>query len=220
MNTLISRLILISALLLTLPLIPIYAHHGNQFLSKAMEMNAAEVRLGEMALNKTQNAQVKDFAEMLVRDHMEALDKVKELRDARTTTSANTDEEARRSVDIHRDIKDVPLTPQHQRLSERLSALSGTLFDREFINEMLRAHRDAISDFEAQSHAHGNGPITSNRKDSGTAGQIARQKPGPRYSEDDLSRDVDTADFAREMLPILRHHLEEAEAIQRQLQTR
>src|SRR5437870_13683171 len=90
MNSLSSRLILVSTIG-ALFLVPLYAHHGNQFLSKAMEVNAAEVQLGQMAVNKTQNARVKDFAEMLVKDHNEALDKIRELREARMTTRATTD---------------------------------------------------------------------------------------------------------------------------------
>jgi predicted outer membrane protein len=84
MNSLASRLILVCTIV-TLILVPLYAHHGNQFLSKAMEMNAAEVQLGEMAMSKSQNPRVKDFADMLVRDHKQAMDKIRELREARAT---------------------------------------------------------------------------------------------------------------------------------------
>ena len=70
MNSLSSRLILVSTIG-ALFLVPLYAHHGNQFLSKAMEINKAEVQLGETAMNKSQNTRVKDFADMIVRDHKE-----------------------------------------------------------------------------------------------------------------------------------------------------
>jgi len=42
MNSLSSRLILVSTIG-ALFLVALYAHHGNQFLSKAMEMNKASI---------------------------------------------------------------------------------------------------------------------------------------------------------------------------------
>ena len=219
MNSLSSRLILVCTIA-TVFLMPLYAHHGNQFLSKAMEMNAAEVQLGEMAMNKSQNPRVKDFADMVVKDHKQAMEKMKELRDARATSRGKTDSTA----DSRRSGTAVTLTPEHQRVASRLSSLSGNDFDREFINEMIREHSAEIRDFEAQTHAHSTGAATSRNQSDNTAGQqTARQKPSSgdqKYSQADLNKDMDTADFAREMLPTLRHHLEEAASIQKELQKR
>ena len=226
MNTLSSRLMLVS-MLVALFLVPLYAHHGNQFLSRAMELNAAEVKLGELAMNKTQNARVKDYAQMLVNDHKQALDRIMELRDARTTTSVSgTTDKTRNNADTHRNAADVPLMAEHQRTYQRLSALSGADFDREFINEMVHGHREAIRIFEAQTNVHGNGAISRELKNRKATQQIARRKPGDadnspdnsKYSRSDLRRDLDTSDFARETLPTLHHHLEQAEALQKELQ--
>src|SRR3989442_7196135 len=139
MNTLPSRITLV-CVIVALFLGPLYAHHGNLFLSKALEVNAAEVRLGQMAVNKTQNPRVRDFAEMLVKDHNEALEKIRELREARTSTRATTDNTTAATRDTERNSRsaaDVTLTPEHQRTANRLSSLSGTEVDREFINEMV-----------------------------------------------------------------------------------
>src|SRR5712691_5684231 len=87
MKRLPSRM-MIAATILILSLVPAYAHHGNQFLSKATEMIAAEVRFGEIATHKTHNTEVKGLAEMLVADHNEVLRKLMELRAARTTVRA------------------------------------------------------------------------------------------------------------------------------------
>ena len=199
---------------------PLYGHHGMQFLSKAMEMNTAEVRLAEMATNKTQNARIKDFAQMMMRDHNQTLDKIKELRDARLASSP-----AAKAVDpTSKNDANVQLTPEHQRTLDRLSALSGTEFDRQFMDVMVSEHRMAVRDFENQSHAHGYG--TSPKKQTGiTSGQTAaRQKPSTsdqgKYSPADLHRDVDTAEFANATLPTLRNHLQQAEQIQKELQTK
>ena len=202
-------------------LAPLYAHHGTQFLSKAMEMNTAEVQLAEMAVNKTQNPQVKEYAEMLVRDHNKALDEIKQLRDARLADSLSS---SKSQVDTKTatTTADIKLTPEHQRTVERLSKLSGPEFDRAFMDVMVREHRMAIKDFEAQTRAHGNTISSTKPKDTTTGqGTTTREKPTApdqkKYSRSELSLDLDTAQFASAALPMLRQHLQQAEAIQRAL---
>ena len=207
MKTLRSQSILISTLI-ALSLTPLHAYRGNQFLSRAIELSAAEVRLGTMAINKTRNTDVQAFAEMLVADSNQALDKLTELRAARTTVRAvpETTTVAADSVwtarRMHRSANDIPITPDHHRIAERLSLLSGGQFDRRFINEMIREHREAINFFEAQFHGPGNGSLPYG---------------GRAYSLEDLAKDLDTADFARDTLPTLRLHLERAHALQLKL---
>jgi len=214
------RTTMIFSLLVMMFIAPLYAHHGTEFLLKAMEMNTVEVRLAEMAAGKTQNAQLKQFAQMLVQDHQQALDEIRELRDTRLADSIS----AKNQVDIKtaKTAAEVQLTPEHQRASEKLSTLSGAEFDREFIDLIVREHRQAIHDYEAQSRAHGNA-ISSNKQRAPESSQnISRQKPSApdqqkKYSTAELRRDVDTIDFANATLPTLRQHLEQAEAIQREL---
>jgi predicted outer membrane protein len=202
------------AVVVAFSLVPGYAHHGMQFLSKALEMNTAEIQLAEMASSKSQSPHVKDFAQVLIRDHNQALDEIKELRDDRLADSFSAGGQVDRTI---KGAAEVQLSPEHQRILERLMALSDADFDREFIIVMIREHRAAIRDFEAQSHAHGNGTTSSTQTGSAPA---PRQKPSvrdPRYSHEELARDLDTAEFANATLPTLRHHLEQAQQIQREL---
>jgi predicted outer membrane protein len=211
MKTLRSKFLVIS-IVTGSGLIPLYANHGNQFLSRAMEMSAAEVRVGSMAIDKSSNTDIQAFAEMLVTDYNEALQKLMELRAARTTvraTPAATSVSAQSMWGVgrmHRTASDIPITPDHQRTADRLSSLSGNQFDQRFISEIIREQREAISLFEAQRH--GNASLK-------TAPHDVRA-----YSLEELAKDLDTADFARATLPALRRHLERAEALQRQLQKR
>jgi predicted outer membrane protein len=202
------------AILIGLSVIPLYANHGNQFLSRAMEMSAAEVRLGTVAMTKTNNVEVQAFAEMLVADYNEALHKLIELRAARTTvraTPATSSVSAQRvwgAGRMHRTANDIPITQDHQRTADRLSSLPDDQFDRHFISEMVREHREAISLFAAQTHGPGNGALKTASHDVQT------------YSLEELAKDLDIADFARDTLPTLRLHLERAETLQRKLQKR
>jgi predicted outer membrane protein len=211
MNSLTSRAVVASVLVAAL-IVPIYAHHGTQFLSKVIEMNTAEIRLGEMAASKTQNAQVKEYAQMLVKDHNQALDKARELWNGRMDANAPGKQNNRDNT------KDVQLTPAHQQAMSRLQGLSGDAFDREYINMMVRNHREGIRLFEAQSRVHGNANAnkqTRKQSDTDSSQTATREKPtDQKYSRSDLSRDVDTAEFARETLPTLKQHLEKAQNIQ------
>src|SRR5499433_724481 len=139
MNKLTFRTMVIS-MVLALSLIPLYAHHGNQFLSKAMESNMAEVRLAEMAASKTQNSRIKDFAQMIIQDHTQAIDQMKKLRDARMADSVSSKGEL--DTKTTKNPPDVQLTPEQQRTAERLASLSGADFDREFIDVTVRNHRE------------------------------------------------------------------------------
>jgi predicted outer membrane protein len=229
MKTLHSRMIL-NSILVCLLLVPAYAHHGNQFLSRVMEMNAAEVRLGEAAIIKARNTDVKDFAETLVSDHNEFLHRLVDLRTARTTTRATpaaaTSVGSQRvwsAARMHRTASDIPITPDHQHILDQLLLLSADDFDRGFISEMVREYREAINLFAAQTHVHGNAAaVAGNQTKIRADRQIAGLKPAARgaetYSLEDLAKDLDTADFARDALPTLCLHLAQAEAIQKRLQ--
>jgi predicted outer membrane protein len=198
-------------------LVPLYAHHGSQFLSRAMEMNTAEIRMAELAVDKTQNPNIKTFAQMVIRDHNQALARLRNLRDNRLASSVagKTDIDQKTT----KSIADVTLTPQDQQTLDRLSKLSGADFDREFMNTMIQDHREAIRVLEAQSKAHG---ANAGAKEPGTVS--GREKPAAadrtNYSIPELRRDLDTSDFAIATLPIMRQHLQNAEDIQKQLQPR
>jgi putative membrane protein len=186
-------------LLLTLSLVPVYAHHGSQFLTKAMEANAAEVKLGELAQSKAQDERVKDFAAMVVKDHTMALDKMQMLMEQRLNAKVS-----RANVDWHT----MQLTTMHQKTFDRISKLSGNDFDREFMKTMVAEHQAAIRDFETHARSHSNNATTNPNAATG------RQKPtAPDNAKVDYAGDTDTIAFANETLPTLKHHLEMAQNI-------
>jgi putative membrane protein len=190
-------------LVLAVCFVPVYAHHGTQFLTKAIEANAAEVKLGELAQTKSQDQRVKEFAAMVVKDHSMALDKMQMLMDERADAKvANT-----QKVDWHT----VKLTPAHQSTFDRLSKLSGADFDRQFMATMIANHQTGIREFETHAKSHGN---------TATTDTTGRQKPTPRDNVNakvDYARDTDTVAFAKDTLPIMRHHLEMAQNIDKEL---
>jgi len=155
---------------------------SDQFMTQAMEMNAAEVQLGRLAQTKAQDPRVKGYAEMMMNEHGQSMDRLRSGSGGGTTSQqANND---------------IPLSQEHRQLQDRLSKLSGSDFDREYMNAMVNEHRKAITFFEQQS-----GRQNSSQN---------RQKPGTETANDHTS-------MAQQMLPTLRQHLQEAQNIQKQL---
>jgi putative membrane protein len=104
----------------------------DSFMSKAMEMNQAEINLSRMAQSKAQDQKVKDYAEMMVQDHTQALDKLR---------SAAGGSESEPS-----------LTKEHQQVSDRLSQLSGAEFDKAYMDTMVRDHQQAVQAFQREAN--------------------------------------------------------------------
>ena len=95
-----------------------------------MEAGMTEVKLGELASTKGQNADVKAFGEMMVRDHTKAGDELKQLASKHNITPpAELDDDHRDKVD-------------------RLSKLQGAEFDREYMNTMVDDHEKTVNALE------------------------------------------------------------------------
>lgn len=105
-----------------------------QFLMKAAEINLEEIALGNLALQKTSNADVKALAQMMV--------------DAHTKAQADlTGLASRKSIAV-------PTTPTNDINSalSNMSQKSGMDFDKEYCDKMVAGHKDAIDKFENMSN--------------------------------------------------------------------
>ncbi len=94
-------------------------------------VNLSEVREGEVAREKSGNASVREFAAMMVTDH---------------TAQNNKAESELSRVDIASE--DTPLSRQIDATSgvatDRLRALTGSAFDRAYIDRQVEAHQSAL----------------------------------------------------------------------------
>ena len=103
------------------------------FLKEAAEGGFAEVELGQLAVEKSSNEDVKRFAQRMVDDHGKANEDLKQLA-------------AQKGVNL-------PSEPSAEQKAnkERLSKLSGEEFDKEYMSDMLKDHRTDIASFEQES---------------------------------------------------------------------
>jgi putative membrane protein len=88
--------------------------------------NMAEIEAGKLALEKAQSPEVKKFAQQMVDDHSKMLDEVKQLAQAKGV--------------------ELPSAPdsKHQKIMKKLQAASGEDFDRQYMNAMVKDHKDSL----------------------------------------------------------------------------
>lgn len=106
---------------------------GRQFLMQAIQGDLAEIALGELAQQKGQSDEVREYGEKLVQDHSRSLEEARQLAEADGI-----------------EVPEEP-SPEAQQVHEQLVQLSGEEFDREFVRHMVEDHEKAISLFETQA---------------------------------------------------------------------
>lgn len=103
-----------------------------QFIMKSSEGSMAEVELGKLALQKSQNPDVKQFAQKMVDDHTMLMNNMKPFAD---------------QMGVKPPTK---LNAKHQQLETRLKSLSGDKFDKEYIKAMVADHHHDLGEFMAE----------------------------------------------------------------------
>jgi putative membrane protein len=105
------------------------------FVRKALEGGAAEIQLGQLAQQKSQSADVKQFGQKMVEDHTQLSEQMKPIAQ-------------------QLGIKE-PKGPskKDKQLMAKLDGLSGPQFDEAYIQAMVKDHKEDLKDFknEAQS---------------------------------------------------------------------
>ena len=95
-----------------------------KLMSEIAQANLTEISAGKLAQDKSQNEQIKSFAQKMVDDHTKALDELKQLAQAKGIT--------------------LPTEPDRQQkaMEKRLSSLSGEKFDKQYLDQAgERSHK-------------------------------------------------------------------------------
>lgn len=109
------------------------ARADRKFIEDAARGGMAEVQLGQLAAQKAQSSEVKQFGQKMVDDHGKANDQLKSLASSKNVTLP---------TDLDRG---------HKRDYDRLSKLSGAEFDREYMKHMVSDHKKDVSDFRKEA---------------------------------------------------------------------
>ena len=105
------------------------------FVKKAEDGDIKERNIARVVVEKSQNKDVKDYAQMLVDDHTKDLRRVVDLMNQKGMSQP----------------KNLPEV-KHEALG-KLERLSGGDFDREIVNTMVEDHKKDITDFQKAVNA-------------------------------------------------------------------
>jgi putative membrane protein len=105
------------------------------FLADVIRGNVAEVKLGQLAAERAQSQQVREYGDMLRKDHTRSLAKASSLADEIGVPASSE------------------LSAQQQKQFESLQKLSGEEFDTTFLSQMVSDHQSEIAKFSAQAQS-------------------------------------------------------------------
>jgi len=104
-----------------------------QFVLKASEDGLAEVNHGNLAAEKANSAEVKQFAQRMVKDHTKANQELIDLA-------------GKKKFKLAKDMGE-----KHKAMQDKLAGLSGAEFDRRYMHHMAEAHEKAVALFKAEA---------------------------------------------------------------------
>lgn len=118
----------------------VYAHadtvpgKDKSFMIKAAEAGNAEVAASKVALEKSSNPDVKDFAQKMIEQHTQVGDQLKQLASSKDVS-----------------LPSEPTVPQRAKIAV-LGKLSGATFDKRYASMIgVSAHQDAVKLFQKAS---------------------------------------------------------------------
>jgi len=112
-----------------------------EFFEKAAVGGIAEVQQGKLAAEKASSPEVKQFGQRMVDDHGKANEELMELA-------------SKHGVTLPAD-----LDSKHKKTVDKLSKLSGAEFDRAYMDEMVRDHKEDVKLFEKQAQKGKNADV-------------------------------------------------------------
>ncbi|MEH3112476.1 DUF4142 domain-containing protein [Pedobacter terrae] len=104
-----------------------------KFTTQAAVGGMAEVELGKMALEKSSNPQVKEFATMMVKDHGMANTELMAIAKQKNITLPST------------------VDDEHKKKMEDLSKKTGSDFDKAYVDAMVDGHKSTLKLMEDES---------------------------------------------------------------------
>ena len=164
------------------------------FINNQLAAGMAEVELGKLAGTNAASAAVKQFGQMMIRDHTKAGDDLKKVASTWNVTP------------------DARIDDKHQDLIDRLSKLRGSEFDKQYVKAMVDDHQEDVDDL--QSRVDSQAPL----KDQITGKSDTDTNVTPERSDNAPKADVNA--WAANTLPVVRQHLDQAKSLKDKIDNR
>jgi len=169
----------------------------------------AEVQLGQLASERAANADVKAFGQMMVKDHTQANDELKQIASQMNLQTPTQ------------------LDQKHKDLVDKLSKLQGSEFDREYINAMVQGHQEVLGKLRARAEmtlpapgaAAGEHPAGTGKPDvtKPDTTKPAAQNPAVGHTTGGGHGDQALTQWAAKAIPTVQKHLDRAKEIQQKI---
>jgi len=102
------------------------------FVKKAMQGNIAEVQLGQLTLQKSNNDQVKQFAQKMIADHTRLNEQMSQIAQL-----------------LHVDIP-TEVSKKDKSLMNKMQGLSGPAYDQAYIKDMVKDHKADVGEYHME----------------------------------------------------------------------
>lgn len=109
------------------------AASDESFVKKASQGGLAEVKLGEIAQQRAQNPEVKEFAQHLVSEHQQANTELQQLAQTKGMTLESE------------------VSGKHKQTVSRLEKTKPEEFDKKFMEVVVKEHKDNVKEFKKQA---------------------------------------------------------------------
>ena len=149
------------------------------FVEDMTHAGMAEVELGRLAMERAVSPDVKQFGDMMVKDHTKAGEELKQIA-------------TKHAIPVPSG-----LDQQHQDLKNKLSTLSGTEFDTEYMKAMVDGHEDVVDRLQTRA----------------SEDRFGDNKGTVRPESSDNPVEAAINQWAAAALPTVRNHLDEAKRI-------
>jgi putative membrane protein len=180
------------------------------FINDLTIAGLTEVQLGKMAMERAAQADVKAFGQMMVKDHSQAGDELKQVA-------------AQLAIQ-----PPAQLDQKHKDLVDKLSKLQGAEFDREYVNAMVQGHQEVLGKVRARAEvkvpvpgAAGEHPAGEHPAGAGAPGrETATSKPPAHGAGDTTARghgDAQLTQWAAKVMPTVQMHLDRARELQQKV---
>ena len=115
------------------PVLSLWGQMDNQWATKAAGGGMAEVKLGQLAQDHASSQAVKDFARRMIEDHTNANNQLQQIAGGKGITLPGD-----------MDAKD-------RETYNHLASLNGPAFDRAYMEDMVKDHREDIAEFKREA---------------------------------------------------------------------
>jgi putative membrane protein len=103
------------------------------FVKNALQGGMAEVQLGQLTLQKSNNEQIKQFAQKMIDDHSKLGDQMKPVAQ-------------QIGVDLPTEV-----SKKDKATMAKLQALSGPAYDQAYVKDMVKDHKKDLSEFQMEA---------------------------------------------------------------------